>query len=159
VDASAQSNSNGLMQLQPQAVLQVLQGVSAKQWIYCRLQRRTVDKRELGCRICARRRELPPQTETNDYSCNPDSSFIAATSNNSVVYRNNPATCQPPTQFWLEPATYCRSHANQPLSRADGVGMKALIAIVVGFSMYAIGIQTGRELQLQQPTSICQLKQ
>jgi hypothetical protein len=37
--------------------------------------------------------------------------------------------------------------------------MKALIAIVVGFSMYAIGIQTGRELQIQQPTSICQLKQ
>jgi hypothetical protein len=35
--------------------------------------------------------------------------------------------------------------------------MKVLIALVVGFSMYAIGIQTGRELQ--QPTSICQLKQ
>ena len=37
--------------------------------------------------------------------------------------------------------------------------MKALIAIIVGFSMYAIGIQTGRELQLQQPTSICQINQ
>ena len=37
--------------------------------------------------------------------------------------------------------------------------MKVLIAIIVGFSLYAIGIQTGRELQLQQPTSICQLKQ
>ena len=37
--------------------------------------------------------------------------------------------------------------------------MKILIALVVGFSMYAIGVQTGRELQLQQPTSICQLKQ
>ena len=37
--------------------------------------------------------------------------------------------------------------------------MKVLIAIIIGFSMYALGIQTGRELQLQQPTSICQLKQ
>ena len=37
--------------------------------------------------------------------------------------------------------------------------MKVLIAIIVGFSLYAIGVQTGRELQLQQPTSICQLKQ
>ena len=37
--------------------------------------------------------------------------------------------------------------------------MKVLIAIVVGFSMYAIGIQTGRELQLKVPTAICQLKQ
>ena len=37
--------------------------------------------------------------------------------------------------------------------------MKVLIAIVIGFSMYAIGVQTGRELQLQQPTPICQLKQ
>jgi len=54
-------------------------------------------------------------------------------------------------------ATHCRSHANQPLSRKDGAGMKILIALVVSFSMYAIGIQTGRELQ--QPTSICQLKQ
>jgi len=59
----------------------------------------------------------------------------------------------------MEPATHRRSHANQPLSRADGAGMKILIAIVAGFSMYAIGVQTGRELQLQQPTSICQLKQ
>ena len=37
--------------------------------------------------------------------------------------------------------------------------MKVLIAIVIGFSMYALGIQTGRELQLQQPTPICQLPQ
>jgi len=37
--------------------------------------------------------------------------------------------------------------------------MKIAIAIVIGFSMYAIGIQTGRELQLQQPTPICQLPQ
>ena len=37
--------------------------------------------------------------------------------------------------------------------------MKVLIAIVIGFSMYAIGVQTGRELQLQQPTPICQLPQ
>ena len=37
--------------------------------------------------------------------------------------------------------------------------MKIAIAIVIGFSMYAIGVQTGREQQLQQPTSICQLKQ
>jgi len=59
----------------------------------------------------------------------------------------------------MEPATHCGSHANQPLSRKDGAGMKIVIALVVGFSMYAIGIQTGRELQLQQPTSICQLKQ
>jgi hypothetical protein len=59
----------------------------------------------------------------------------------------------------MESAKNCGSHANQPLSRKDGAGMKVLIALVVGFSMYAIGIQTGRELQLQQPTSICQLKQ
>jgi hypothetical protein len=59
----------------------------------------------------------------------------------------------------MESAKNCRSHANQPLSRKDGARMKVLIALVVGFSMYAIGIQTGRELQLQQPTSICQLKQ
>ena len=37
--------------------------------------------------------------------------------------------------------------------------MKALIAIIIGFSMYALGIQTGRELQLKVPTAICQLKQ
>ena len=37
--------------------------------------------------------------------------------------------------------------------------MRVLIALVVGFSMYALGVQTGRELQIQQPTSICQLKQ
>jgi len=59
----------------------------------------------------------------------------------------------------MESATNCGSHANQPLQSADGAGMKIFIALVVGFSMYAIGIQTGRELQLQQPTSICQLKQ
>ena len=37
--------------------------------------------------------------------------------------------------------------------------MKIAIAIALAFSLHAIGIQTGRELQLQQPTSICQLKQ
>ena len=37
--------------------------------------------------------------------------------------------------------------------------MKIAIAIIIGFSMYAIGIQTGRELQLKVPTAICQLKQ
>ena len=37
--------------------------------------------------------------------------------------------------------------------------MKALIAIIVGFSLYAIGYVGGRDQQLQQPTSICQLKQ
>ena len=37
--------------------------------------------------------------------------------------------------------------------------MKVLIAIIIGFSMYALGIQTGRELQLKVPTAICQLKQ
>ena len=37
--------------------------------------------------------------------------------------------------------------------------MKVLIAIVIGFSMYAIGYLGGRDQQLQQPTPICQLKQ
>jgi len=37
--------------------------------------------------------------------------------------------------------------------------LKIASAIIVAFSMYAIGIQTGRELQLQVPTAICQLKQ
>ena len=37
--------------------------------------------------------------------------------------------------------------------------MKIAIAIVIGFSMYALGVQTGRELQLKVPTAICQLKQ
>jgi len=37
--------------------------------------------------------------------------------------------------------------------------MKLFIALVVGFSMYAIGYVGGRDTQLQQPTSICQLKQ
>jgi hypothetical protein len=32
-------------------------------------------------------------------------------------------------------------------------------AITLLFMSYAIGIQTGRELQLQRPTPICQLKQ
>jgi len=59
----------------------------------------------------------------------------------------------------MESKSHRSAHGHFALSRADGVGMKILIALVVGFSMYAIGIQTGRELQLQQPTSICQLKQ
>jgi len=44
-------------------------------------------------------------------------------------------------------------------SLADGAGMKILIALAVGFSMYAIGYVGGRDTQLQQPTPICQLKQ
>lgn len=37
--------------------------------------------------------------------------------------------------------------------------MKILIAIVIGFSMYAIGYVSGKDQQLQQPTPICQLPQ
>ena len=37
--------------------------------------------------------------------------------------------------------------------------MKIAIAIVIGFSMYAIGYLGGRDQQLQQPTLICQLPQ
>jgi hypothetical protein len=59
----------------------------------------------------------------------------------------------------MEPAADCRSHANQPLSRADGAGMKVLIAISLSMCFYAIGYVGGRDQQLQQPTSICQLKQ
>ena len=59
----------------------------------------------------------------------------------------------------MEPATDCGPYADFTLSRADGAGMKIAIAIVIGFSMYAIGYVGGRDQQLQQPTSICQLKQ
>jgi hypothetical protein len=125
----------------------------------CQLQFFTPPKPNAACQSRTQSGNKLLQTETNDYPCNPDSSFIAATFNNSVVHRNNSATREPSTQQWMEPAADCRSHANQPLSRADGAGMKVLIALVVGFSMYAIGIQTGRELQLKVPTAICQLKQ
>ena len=37
--------------------------------------------------------------------------------------------------------------------------MKGLIALIIGFSMYAIGYVGGRDQQLQQPTPICQLPQ
>lgn len=37
--------------------------------------------------------------------------------------------------------------------------MKIAIAIVVAFSMYAIGYVGGRDQQLKQPTPICQLPQ
>jgi hypothetical protein len=57
----------------------------------------------------------------------------------------------------MEPATHRRSHADFTLSRADGAGMKVLIALFLGFSMYAIGCADGRNQQ--QPTAIHQLPQ
>jgi hypothetical protein len=57
----------------------------------------------------------------------------------------------------MEPATHCGPYANQPLQSADGAGMKVLIALFLGFSMYAIGCADGRNQQ--QPTAIHQLPQ
>jgi len=59
----------------------------------------------------------------------------------------------------MEPATHRRSHADFTLSRADGAGMKILIAIVAGSIIYAIGYTGGQDQQLQQTTPICQIKQ
>jgi hypothetical protein len=59
----------------------------------------------------------------------------------------------------MEPATHRRSHADFTLSRADGAGMKILIAIVAGSIIYAIGYVGGQDQQLQQSTPICQIKQ
>jgi len=76
-----------------------------------------------------------------------------------LVHRNNPAKSQPPAQLRIFATTNCGPYADFTLSRADGAGMKVLIALVLAFSFYAIGCADGRNRQIQTPTAIHQLPQ
>jgi len=76
-----------------------------------------------------------------------------------MVFRNNSTTRPAPAPPRLDPKPHRPAHGHFALSRADGAGMKVLIALVLAFSFYAIGCADGRNRQIQTPTAIHQLPQ
>lgn len=62
-------------------------------------------------------------------------------------------------KWWVSNPNAARQSRTQSGDYPNQSFMKVLIAIVIGFSMYAIGYVGGRDQQLKQPTPICQLPQ